>query len=45
MSHTGSLSGKENIYDALFKRMGVARCETLSELTETTKICFIQLEY
>ena len=37
LTHTGSLSGKENIYDALFKRMGVARCETLSELTELLK--------
>ena len=38
MSHTGSISGKEDIYDALFKRLGVARCNTLAELCETLKI-------
>ena len=38
LSHTGSLSGKEDIYDSLFKNFGVARCKTLSELCETLKI-------
>ena len=38
LSHTGSLSGKENIYDTLFKQLGVARCSTLTELCETLKI-------
>ena len=38
MSHTGSLSGKEKIYDTLFEQMGVARCNTLAELCETLKI-------
>jgi len=38
MSHTGSLSGKEDIYDTLFKQMGAARCNTLSEFCETLKI-------
>ena len=37
MSHTGSLSGKEDIYDALFKQLGVTRCNTLAELCETLK--------
>ena len=37
-SHTGSLSGKEDFYDALFNQLGVARCYTLSELCETLKI-------
>ena len=37
-SHTGSLSGKEDIYDSLFKNFGVAKCYTLSELCETLKI-------
>ena len=37
-SPTGSLSGKENFYDALFNQLGVARCNTLSELCETLKI-------
>ena len=38
MSHTGSLSGKEDIYDTIFKQLGVARCNTLAELCETLKI-------
>lgn len=38
MSHTGSLSGKEDIYDALFKQLGATRCNTLAELCETLKI-------
>ncbi len=38
MSHTGSLSGKENIYDSVFKQMGVTRCNSLSELCETLKM-------
>ena len=38
MSHTGSLSGKEDIYDSIFKQMGVTRCNSLSELSETLKI-------
>ena len=38
MSHTGSLSGKEEIYDSIFKQMGVTRCNSLAELTETLKM-------
>ena len=38
MSHTGSLSGKEDIYDTIFKQMGVTRCNSLSELSETLKM-------
>jgi len=38
MSHTGSLSGKEDIYDTIFKQMGVARCNSLAELSETLKM-------
>ena len=38
MSHTGSLSGKEDIYDSIFKEMGVTRCNSLSELCETLKM-------
>lgn len=38
MSHTGSLSGKEEIYDAMFNQLGVAQCNTLAELCETLKI-------
>ena len=38
MSHTGSLSGKEDIYDAIFKQLGATRCNTLAELCETLKL-------
>ena len=38
LTHTGSLSGKEDIYDSLFQRMGVARCNTLGELCEILKL-------
>ena len=38
LTHTGSLSGKEDIYDSLFKRMGVAKCNTLGELCEILKL-------
>ena len=42
LSHTGSLSGKEDLYDALFQRMGVARCNTLAELCEILKLFHTQ---
>jgi acetyltransferase len=32
-SHTGSLAGDDQIYDAFFRQMGIIRIETLSELT------------
>ena len=38
MSHTGSLGGKEDIYDAVFKQLGATRCNTLAELCETLKL-------
>ena len=38
LTHTGSLSGKEDIYDSLFQRMGVAKCYTLGELCEILKL-------
>lgn len=31
-SHTGSLSGEDNLYDASFKQFGVVRAETVEEL-------------
>ena len=37
MSHTSSLAGSDELYNALFKRLGVARCETISEFLETLK--------
>lgn len=38
LSHTGAMAGEERYFDALFRRLGVARCETLSELIETLKL-------
>ena len=38
LTHTGALTGSDELHDALFERLGVARCETLSSLVETLKI-------
>ncbi len=38
LSHTGALTGSDVLHDALFARLGVARCETLDELVETLKL-------
>ncbi|NNC56710.1 MAG: acetate--CoA ligase family protein [Woeseiaceae bacterium] len=37
LSHTGSLAGPDRLYDALFERVGVARCDTVSQFLETLK--------
>jgi len=37
MSHTASLSGSDELYSALFRRVGIARCDTLSQFLETIK--------
>ena len=37
LSHTGSLSGSDRLYDALFERVGIARCNTISQFVETMK--------
>ena len=37
MSHTSSLSGADQLYDALFTRYGVARVNTITALAETLK--------
>jgi acetate---CoA ligase (ADP-forming) len=37
MSHTSSLAGADSMYDALFRRHGVARCETVTSFVETLK--------
>ena len=37
LSHTGSLSGSDQLYDALFERLGIARCNTVSQFLETMK--------
>ncbi len=37
LSHTASMSGADRLYDALFTRLGIARCRSLAELVETMK--------
>ncbi len=37
MSHTGSLAGSDRLYAALFARLGIARCNTVSQFLETLK--------
>jgi acetyl-CoA synthetase len=37
-SHTSTLAGSDVLYDALFKRLGVARVRDVSELIETLKL-------
>ncbi|MEQ9489673.1 MAG: acetate--CoA ligase family protein [Alphaproteobacteria bacterium] len=37
VSHTGSLSGEDTLYDALFDRLGIVRVESPAELLETLK--------
>ncbi len=37
LSHTSSLSGADALYDALFRRYGVARVKSVSALVETLK--------
>lgn len=41
MSHTGSLAGSDRLYSALFKRVGVARCDTVPQFLETMKFLSI----
>lgn len=38
MSHTSSLSGSDDMYQAMFDRLGVIRVHSLSQLVETLKI-------
>ncbi len=38
MSHTSSLSGSDDMYQAMFDRLGVMRVHSLSQLVETLKI-------
>ena len=37
MSHTASLAGVDRLYAALFKRLGIARCDTVAQFLETLK--------
>ncbi len=36
ISHTGSLAGADEVFDAMCHRLGVIRCPTLEDLTEMT---------
>lgn len=41
MSHTGSLAGSDRLYSTLFDRVGIARCDTVSQFLETLKFVSI----
>ena len=36
ISHTGSLAGADEVFDAVCHRLGLIRCPTLEDMTETT---------
>ncbi len=38
MSHTSSLAGSDDMYQAMFDRLGILRVDSLSELLETLKV-------
>jgi acyl-CoA synthetase (NDP forming) len=37
LSHTASLASEDRLYTALFKRCGIARCDTVTQFLETLK--------
>ncbi len=41
VTHTGSLSGTDDLYDALFKRLGIIRVQSAVEMLETLKLLTI----
>ncbi|MDH3439836.1 MAG: acetate--CoA ligase family protein [Gammaproteobacteria bacterium] len=41
MSHTASLAGEDRLYEALFQRLGIARCNTVTQFLETLKFLSI----
>ena len=41
LSHTDSLSGEDALYDALFRRLGVARVSTITAFAETLKFLHV----
>jgi acetate---CoA ligase (ADP-forming) len=40
-THTGSLAGADQVFDAYCRQAGVARCETLASLCETLKVLHV----
>lgn len=38
MSHTSSLAGQDDMYQAMFERLGIMRVRSLSEMVETLKL-------
>jgi acyl-CoA synthetase (NDP forming) len=38
LAHTGSLTGPDDVYDALFRQLGIARVADLDELIETAEL-------
>jgi len=38
LSHTSSLTGSDQLFDVLFKRLGIARVDTVPEFLETLKL-------
>ncbi len=38
LAHTGSLTGPDDIYDAMFRQLGIARVADLDELIETAEL-------
>ena len=41
-SHTGSLTGEDNIYDAAFKRAGIIRVEEIADLFNSAEVLGLQ---
>lgn len=41
MSHTASLAGEDRLYEALFERLGIARCDSVTQFLETLKFLSI----
>lgn len=42
LAHTGALTGPDDIYDALFRQLGIARVADLDELIETAELLCAQ---
>jgi len=40
-SHTGALAGADTVFESFCRQAGIARCDTLSSLTETLKVLHV----